>query len=170
MLGLFSISIVTGLINSPFNIYIFRNDHWPLYSSNTIEDVFYAVVNHAATLPLIVIQLTNFIRAIKPSIIHSTNKTVAFLFTRGTIRETFLLKLSASKKIYTMMKNAYELHLGEGEDTDDNSLTCSTQARALLNYNKVTEQTETVGGLIWCWKSFLNRSLIHKEGVIVNSR
>ncbi len=172
VLGLLSDVIIAALMNTPFDLLVFRNDYWPpySYSSNKLEDIFYEVVHTIVLIPLTVIQITNLIKAIKPSIVHSTNKTIAFLFTRGTVRETFLLKLSASKKIHTMMKNAYELHLGERKDTDDDSLTCSTQARALLNYSKVTEQTETVGGLIWCWKSFLNRSLLHKEGVMVNSR
>ncbi len=152
-----------------FNAFILKNPH-ASFSNPTVESVFYDILAQFVGLPLFFFQVTNLIRAIKPSIVHSTNKTIAFFFTRGTIRETFLLKLSASKKIHTMVNNAFELHLGEEKETDDDSLTCSTQAGALLNYNKVTEQTETVGGLIWCWKSFLNRSLIHKEGVMVNSR
>ncbi len=170
IVGLLLLGLLRLPFYFPFNAYVLKNNTWPRYSSQVIEDIFFEILETFIELPMLLIQVINLIKAIKPRIVNSTRKNVAFFFTRGTIRETFLLKLSASKKIHTMMKNAYELHLGEEKETDDDSLMCYTQARALLNYSKVIEQTETVGGLIWCWKSFLNRSLVHKEGVMVNSR
>ncbi len=88
------------------------------------------------------------------------------------MRETFLLKLAVSLKTHMMVKNALDLHFqGRNINIEDTEPTqSSTSALALLNYNKASEKTETVGGLWWCWKGYITKSLIHQEGVIVNSR
>jgi hypothetical protein len=94
-------------------------------------------------------------------------------FLEGAQLESFLIKAAMSLKTHTMVKNALDLHL-DGIDSDSvnntEAIQPSTSAVALLNYSKVTEKTERVGGVLWCWKGFFTRSMIHKEGVMVNSR
>jgi len=174
ILGVLSTSIVALLYTTSYDFFIFQNEGIVRDFETTtdlLEHIFFEVLDGFLFGALGFFHLINLIKAIKPSIMYSANKTVAFLFTRETVRETFLLKLSASKKVHSMLKNAFDLHLEESKETDDNSAPCcSTNAHALLNFSKVIERTETVGGLVWCWKSFLNRTLVHKEGIMVNSR
>ncbi len=120
-------------------------------------------------------QTIHLIRIIKPTLTHSKNKIVSFLFTRGTVRETFLLKLAASMKTHKMVKHAMDLHHGKVKNLSPRGVSSegqfkSTNTNALLNYSKESDKREAVGGLLWCWKSYLNRSLIHNEGVMINSR
>lgn len=89
------------------------------------------------------------------------------------MRETFLLKLAASVKTHRLVKHALDLHRDDGKQHSPrhgHSLQHSTNAISLLNYSKESEKTEVVGGLWWCWKGYLSRSLIHKEGLMVNYR
>jgi hypothetical protein len=94
-------------------------------------------------------------------------------FFEGTKLESLLMKIAMSLKTHTMVKNALDLHLNGIDSASVNNAEItqsSTNSLALLNYSKVTEKTETVGGVLWCWKGFITRSLIHREGVMVNSR
>jgi len=141
-------------------------------SSDTFEVVFIRVVLTSFAVILFIIQIMNLIRIIKPAVIRSRNRIVAYIFTRGTVRDTFLLKLACSLKTHMMVKNALDLHFEGGNLNieDAEPILSSTNALALLNYDKNSEKTETIGGLLWCWKGFITKSLVHKEGVMVNSR
>jgi hypothetical protein len=146
-------------------------DSWAMrYIVN--EEMFIRILQITIAVVLFVIQLKNLIRVLMPDLKHSKWRWTSFIFTRGVVRETFLLKLSATLKTHHMVKNALDLHLDgnrlsimDGEPTRP-----SSNAHALLNYREVSDKTEAVGGLFWCWKSYFNRSLLHKEGVMINSR
>lgn len=137
---------------------------------------FYQIVQSLIFVIHLLLQTIHFLRVLKPTLAHSRKKILSFVFTRGTVRETFLLKLAASMKTHKMVKNALDLHYDSGKKIsvcssfDEEGAFYSTNTQALLNYSRESDKTEEVGGLIWCWKSFVTRSLIHKEGVIVNSR
>lgn len=163
-------------ITIPFDFIWISNEYAMANNSDgweNLQTLFIRLIQSLIIVVLLFIQIMNLVKVIKPTLAQSSNQKLSFLFTRGTVRETFLLKLSASLKIHRMVKNALDLHFGDNKDlnallTEPNQ--SSTNALALLNYSKVTEKRETVGGLWWCWKSYIDRSLIQKEGIMVNSR
>jgi len=163
----------------PFNLMLFSSAEYhredegkSMGQLQNLKILFFQVIKNLIAVVLCFIQITNLIRIFKPSLAHSSNLMLSYLFTRGTVRETFLLKLACSLKTHMMVKNALDLHFeGENLNFEDMEPTeTSTNALALLNYSKVVEKTETIGGLWWCWKGYITRSLVHREGVMVNSR
>ena len=146
-----------------------------MYFDDTLA-TFYQIVQNVILSVHLILQTIHFFRVLKPTLAHSRKKILSFVFTRGTVRETFLLKLAASMKTHKMVKNALDLHYDKGKiisprnSFDEDEVFYSTNTQALLNYSRESDKTEEVGGLVWCWKSFITRSSIHKEGVVVNSR
>ena len=115
--------------------------------------------------------IVHIVHYFKPSIRKSKNRFINLMFNQGTFLETFRVKLASSLKTHLIVKNAFELHFNECEyGSKDLLQRPKSSSVALLNYTKVTEKTERYGGLIHCWKYFLNQSFVQKEGLIVNSR
>jgi len=123
---------------------------------------------------LAIFQITNIIQSFVPS----TSKWLSF-FRGKSVKYECDIKRAAACKVNTMVMNAYHLHkeednirstiskkiLEKGDEVEE-----SSNARALLNFTKQLDKTETTGGFFWCWKEFLSNSLRQKEGVWVHSR
>ncbi len=141
--------------------------------SNDSDNIFFAQIHSIIVIILVIIQSSNLLRRLKPSLEHSSKTIVSCMINQGSVRECFLLKTAASTKLHKLVKNALDLHFDEGGKGISSNLELtqtSTNSLALLNYSKSTERTETVGGLLWCWKSYISRSIVRQEGIVVNSR
>ena len=88
------------------------------------------------------------------------------------------MKQAAHYKTIEMMKNAVSLHSGtistntrksNGRNGSKRASPGSSLGTALLNFFTV-EQTESVGGFLWCWKKFLRGDLFYKEGISLSGR
>jgi ABC-type multidrug transport system fused ATPase/permease subunit len=141
-------------------------------TTRSSDTVFIKIMLYLIAAVLCGFQLQVLLRTLIPSLKNSKSRFLSFLFTKGMVRETFLLKQAVSLKTHNMVKNALDLHFDGGRYSNmkNNQSRSSTNALALLNYSKSTEKTEEVGGILWCWKGYVTRSVIHREGVMVNSR
>ncbi len=86
----------------PFKFLFFNNT--ALFEENRqAEATFIKVFGYMIAYIHVALQAIHLARVIKPSLTHAKNRVISFLFTRGTVRETFLLKLSASLKTHKMV-------------------------------------------------------------------
>lgn len=155
-----------------FDFVLFSNADYE-GDSNESDNVFFMQIHSIIVIILVVIQTSNLLRRLKPSLEKSSKRIVTFMINQGSVRECFHLKTAASTKIHKLVKNALDLHFGDpgkGMSNNQELTQTSTNSLALLNYSKSTERTETVGGLVWCWKSYFSTSIVRQEGIVVNSR
>jgi len=88
------------------------------------------------------------------------------------------MKRAAAYKTIQMIKNGLELHdthtdTKKDPSPNDHSTKCSKASSvgtALLRFAVQEEKTESVGGFLWCWKSYLSGDLFYKEGIQLSGR
>ena len=150
-----------------FNIRFFSNA-WFFDTEDGSRD-FVTLTSYILVACLLFCQITNIIRF---SI--SNEKLITSKFLSGLVRGSYVksevgLKQAASYKVHKLVKNAYDLHKDEaGGFSHENNNT--SHALALMNFTKTSEETESCGGILWAWKGFITRSLLHKEGMLVRTK
>lgn len=141
-----------------------KHEHmqWEFYGISIIDGVKnqegyrapYPNINYVIGSLLLLLQIWNLLRVFSPRIATK-------VYQGSSIHDEFGIKIAAKKKIYQMVKNAYELR----KDSQ-------SHASCLLNYNKIIggEKTVTVGGFSWGWKALVTRKIVREEGVWIPSR
>ena len=119
-------------------------------------------------LTLVIMQCLNIIR-IKSLATPKETSFIARFMAGSAIKYESGIKAAAALKTHNMVKNAYSLHKTKGR-RGEIEISSSSNALALLNFNKQSTDTESVGGFFWLWKEFLNGSLLRKHGIMINSR
>jgi len=124
---------------------------------------------------LLLLQILGLIRILLPNRLLGSMKWLELLRGSAAKNETGI-KQAAAFKVHQMVKNAYMLHQEvEGSRTSRIKETMehhdkSTNAVALLNYTKVSEKTENIGGFRWCWNQFFTGQLVYNEGIWIHTR
>ena len=108
---------------------------------------------------LITLQINNILSICK----HYKYKVDTF-YRGSSIHNELKTKTATRRKVYGMMKNAYDLH----KDSSGKA----SKSIPLLNYNKISggEVTKSVGGLKWALKSTLQGTILSDEGVWLPAR
>mmetsp|Transcript_7578 Transcript_7578/g.10107 ORF Transcript_7578/g.10107 Transcript_7578/m.10107 type:complete len:1103 (-) Transcript_7578:474-3782(-) len=123
---------------------------------------------------LIACQLLNVLRIVLSEEAVGNHKYLQYLVAGSNARNERSTKQAADYKITQMLLNAFKLHTENKNRAIDlistNEENESTHELALLNFTKVSVKTETVGGFLWAWKSFLSGSLHNREGIWIHSR
>mmetsp|Transcript_177 Transcript_177/g.328 ORF Transcript_177/g.328 Transcript_177/m.328 type:complete len:1179 (+) Transcript_177:143-3679(+) len=96
-----------------------------------------------------------------------SNKFLSRILAGSNARDEMKFKSAAVFKVNRMLENAYSLHHPTHSRGEVNE---GTNELALLNFTKVSDKTEVVGGFKWAWKSFLNGDLKRKEGIWLQTR
>ena len=124
-----------------------------------------------AAAVLALIQCLNIMRIL--SLVKLKDDSILGRLMAGSAtRNEYETKMAAAFKTHLMVKNAYELHKRKDKRLNSSILgiTSSTNARALLNFNKYSNETEMTGGFFWLWKGISNGSLLREHGIMINSR
>mmetsp|Transcript_3330 Transcript_3330/g.3674 ORF Transcript_3330/g.3674 Transcript_3330/m.3674 type:complete len:928 (-) Transcript_3330:725-3508(-) len=128
---------------------------------------------------LSLIQIKNIIAIVISNEKLSKNRFLARLFLGSNVQAEFRIKQAASYKVNQMISNAYTLHKEDEKSSRQTSVKkafktttteVSTQESALMNFTKISEKTEEIGGLIWAWKEVFTGSLQTKEGIWLHTR
>jgi len=94
------------------------------------------------------------------------------LLVGSTATDELHSKRAAVYKVNKMLENAYNLHQRKGLSlsTAVELAEESTHDLALLNFTKLSDKTERVGGFKWAWKSLISGDLKAKEGIWLHTR
>jgi len=117
------------------------------------------IANNIVGSLLISLQIQNILSICK----HFKYKIDAF-YRGSSIHNELKTKTATRKKVYGMMKNAYELHKGMSGK--------ASMSIPLLKYNKISagEMTKSVGGLKWALRSVWEGTILSDEGVWLPAR
>jgi hypothetical protein len=87
-------------------------------------------------------------------------------FVPTTTRNGNLLKNAGTKKVNTILHNAFDMHKGE----DGTSAYNSHQGPVMFKYLCKEECTENVGGFSWTWTKIRNGDILKNEGIWYSGR
>ena len=149
-----------------FNIVFFENSYLDNEESRLLRMLGVTLSSFLAVC-LILCQLANTIRLLISTERIASSKILTMLVRGNSVKSEVGLKQAAAYKVHKMVKNAYDLHKEEGDTNDQGS---STHALALMNFTKRSEETELCGGMMWAWKAFFSKSLLHKEGLLIRTK
>jgi len=120
---------------------------------------------------LLFLQVLSLIRMFFSLEMLRTFKPLEILLTPEIQKMERRTKVAARRKVAGMVENALDLHDDSSSKsplTDSHDMT--ELGKALLNYQIKPNEIETVGGLLWAWRSVWNRSIFENEGVWLHSR
>lgn len=128
---------------------------------------------------LLLLQVLSLFRIFFGMDILKRFKPLEVFLTPGIEKMERRTKVAATAKVSKMVENALALHDTSTIDSplSSSAATKTTSGRqmtplgkALLNFQIKSEETETVGGVVWAWKAVWNRSIFEEEGIWIHSR
>jgi hypothetical protein len=116
---------------------------------------------------ILLLQLHRLFVLLVPDSFLRTHKWIQTRFGYDNIRQEALLKQATSRKINGLVSKALDVHK-MNEQASENAKTF--QGRALLNYMKYGEKSETRGGLLWTFKGMFSGEMYSDQGIWISGR
>lgn len=143
----------------------------PVVSTEKVND-YYAIYWTTFVLGcmLLFLQVLSLIRLLFPTDVLKQFKPLEIFLTPGIEKMERRTKVAARRKVSAMVETALQLHDHSNNMDLSSSRHMTLLGKALLNFQIQREETETVGGVSWAWKSIWDRSIFEDEGVWLHSR